>query len=96
MTMPLSIALKQEMVDRLTGKNAVSAVQLVRESGIVIVLVAPAQIDPGEFRECADFFMLISRPLALRSPLRLAFEGALSSAAAGPTGTRIGPGRYRG
>jgi transposase len=34
MTRPYSIAFKQKMVDRLTGKNALSAVQLARESGI--------------------------------------------------------------
>jgi transposase len=34
MTRPYSIAFKQKMVDRLTGKNAVSAVQLARASGI--------------------------------------------------------------
>jgi transposase len=34
MTRPYSIAFKQKMVDRLTGKNAVSAVQLAQESGI--------------------------------------------------------------
>jgi transposase len=34
MTRPYSIAFKQKMVDRLTGKDAVSAVQLARESGI--------------------------------------------------------------
>lgn len=34
MTKPYSIAFKQKMVERLTGKNAVSAVQLARESGI--------------------------------------------------------------
>jgi hypothetical protein len=31
---PYSIAFKQKMVDRLTGKNAVSAVQLAQEIGI--------------------------------------------------------------
>jgi len=34
MTRPYSIAFKQKMVERLTGKNAVSAVQLARQSGI--------------------------------------------------------------
>ena len=34
MTRPYSIAFKQKMVDRLTGKNALSAVQLAQESGI--------------------------------------------------------------
>lgn len=34
MTRPYSIAFKQKMVDRLTGKSAMSAVQLARESGI--------------------------------------------------------------
>jgi transposase len=34
MTRPYSIAFKQKMVDRLTGKNAVSAVQLAGETGI--------------------------------------------------------------
>jgi len=34
MTRPYSIAFKQNMVERLTGKNAMSAVQLARESGI--------------------------------------------------------------
>jgi DNA-binding phage protein len=34
MTKAFSIALKQQMVDRLTGVNAVSAAQLARETGI--------------------------------------------------------------
>jgi hypothetical protein len=34
MTRPFSIALKQKMVGRLTGANAVSAAQLARETGI--------------------------------------------------------------
>jgi len=34
MTRPYSIAFKQKMVERLTGKKAVSAVQLSRESGV--------------------------------------------------------------
>ena len=34
MTKPFSIALKQKMVARLTGVNAVSAAQLARETGI--------------------------------------------------------------
>lgn len=34
MTRPYSLAFKQKMVQRLTGKNAVSALQLSRESGL--------------------------------------------------------------
>jgi transposase len=34
MTRPYSLAFKQKMVERLTGKNALSAVQLARETGI--------------------------------------------------------------
>ena len=34
MTKPFSIALKQQMIARLTGVNAVSAAQLARETGI--------------------------------------------------------------
>jgi len=34
MTKPFSVAFKQKMVERLTGKNAMSAHQLARESGI--------------------------------------------------------------
>ena len=34
MTKPFSVAFKQKMVQRLTGKNAVSALQLARETGI--------------------------------------------------------------
>jgi transposase len=34
MTRPYSIAFKQKMVERLTGKNAVSAVRLARDTGI--------------------------------------------------------------
>lgn len=34
MTKPYSVAFKQKMVQRLTGKNAVSAMQLARETGI--------------------------------------------------------------
>lgn len=34
MTKPFSVAFKQKMVDRLTGKNAVSAIQLARETGV--------------------------------------------------------------
>ena len=34
MTKPYSVAFKQKMVQRLTGKNAVSATQLAREMGI--------------------------------------------------------------
>ncbi len=34
MTRPYSLAFKQKMVERLTGNNAVSAVQLARETGI--------------------------------------------------------------
>jgi transposase len=34
MTRPYSLAFKQKMIQRLTGKNAVSAVQLARETGI--------------------------------------------------------------
>jgi hypothetical protein len=34
MTKPFSVAFKQKMVQRLTGKNAVSASQLAREMGI--------------------------------------------------------------
>ena len=34
MTRPYSVALKQKMIQRLTGKNAVSAVQLSRETGV--------------------------------------------------------------
>jgi transposase len=34
MTRPYSIAFKQKMVERLTGKDAVSAIQLARETGI--------------------------------------------------------------
>ena len=34
MTRPFSVALKQQMVARLTGVNAVSAAQLARETGI--------------------------------------------------------------
>jgi hypothetical protein len=34
MTRLYSIAFKQKMIDRLTGKNAMSAVQLARECGI--------------------------------------------------------------
>jgi hypothetical protein len=34
MTRPYSIAFKQKMVQRLTGRNAVSATQLARETGV--------------------------------------------------------------
>jgi transposase len=34
MTKPFSVAFKQKMVQRLTGKNAVSALQLAREMGV--------------------------------------------------------------
>ena len=34
MTRPFSVALKHQMVARLTGVNAVSAAQLARETGI--------------------------------------------------------------
>jgi len=34
MTRPYSLAFKQKMVQRLTGKNAVSALQLSRETGV--------------------------------------------------------------
>src|SRR5690349_12239849 len=34
MTKPFSVAFKQKMVQRLTGKNAVSAAQLAREMGV--------------------------------------------------------------
>lgn len=34
MTRPYSLAFKQKMVQRLTGKNAVSALQLARETGV--------------------------------------------------------------
>jgi transposase-like protein len=34
MTKPFSVAFKQKMVQRLTGKNAVSASQLARETGV--------------------------------------------------------------
>jgi transposase-like protein len=34
MTKPFSVAFKQKMVERLTGKNAVSATQLARETGV--------------------------------------------------------------
>jgi transposase-like protein len=34
MTRPYSVAFKQKMVQRLTGKDAVSATQLARETGI--------------------------------------------------------------
>ena len=34
MTKPFSVAFKQKMVERLTGRNAVSATQLARETGV--------------------------------------------------------------
>ena len=34
MTRPYSVAFKEKMVQRLTGKNAVSALQLSRETGV--------------------------------------------------------------
>ncbi len=34
MTRPYSIAFKRKMVERLTGKNAVSAMELARETGV--------------------------------------------------------------
>ena len=34
MTRPYSVAFKQKMVERLTGKNAVSALQLSKETGV--------------------------------------------------------------
>jgi hypothetical protein len=34
MTKPYSVAFKQKMVQRLTGKNAVSALQLARQTGV--------------------------------------------------------------
>ena len=34
MTRPYSLAFKQKMIERLTGKNAVSAIELARETGI--------------------------------------------------------------
>ena len=34
MTKPFSVAFKQKMVQRLTGKSAVSASQLAREMGV--------------------------------------------------------------
>jgi transposase len=34
MTKPFSVAFKQKMVQRLTGKNAVSALQLARQTGV--------------------------------------------------------------
>ena len=34
MTKPFSVAFKQKMVQRLTGRNAVSALQLARETGV--------------------------------------------------------------
>jgi transposase len=34
MTKPFSVAFKQKMVQRLTGRNAVSATQLARETGV--------------------------------------------------------------
>jgi hypothetical protein len=34
MTKPFSVTFKQKMVERLTGKNAVSAMQLARETGV--------------------------------------------------------------
>jgi transposase-like protein len=33
-TKPFSVAFKEKMVQRLTGKNAVSALQLARETGV--------------------------------------------------------------
>jgi len=34
MTKPFSVAFKQKMLQRLTGKNAVSASQLARDTGV--------------------------------------------------------------
>ena len=34
MTRPYSVAFKQKMVERLTGQNAVSALQLSKETGV--------------------------------------------------------------
>ncbi len=34
MTKPFSVAFKQKMVERLTGRSAVSAIQLARETGV--------------------------------------------------------------
>jgi len=34
MTRPYSLAFKQKMIQRLTGKDAVSALQLYRETGV--------------------------------------------------------------
>jgi transposase-like protein len=34
MTKPYSVAFKQKMVQRLTGKNAISAIELSRETGV--------------------------------------------------------------
>lgn len=34
MSKPFSVVFKQKMVQRLTGKNAVSALQLARETGV--------------------------------------------------------------
>ena len=42
MTRPYSVAFKQKMVQRLTGKNAVSALQLARETGSAAEPVALA------------------------------------------------------
>ena len=36
MTRPYSVAFKQKMIERLTGKDAVSANQLARETGATI------------------------------------------------------------
>jgi hypothetical protein len=40
MTKPYSLAFKEKMLERLTGKDAVSAIQLGREVGV------PQQTDP--------------------------------------------------
>jgi hypothetical protein len=37
MTQPYSVAFKQKMVQRLTGKDAVSALQLSKEAGVSVL-----------------------------------------------------------
>ena len=82
MTKPYSVAFKQKMVQRLTGKNAVSASELARETGV-------RQQNPSRWLEDARSLSLVGSEKTRAREWTVEQKAKMLAGAAGLTGEQL-------
>ena len=76
MTKPYSVAFKRKMVERLTGKNAVSAIQLARETGVRQQNLSRWLAEARSLPVMADKPKLVVREWTLEQKIRVLGEAS--------------------